>query len=243
MTDANEAVRARLTSGRFDFLDFGCGTGSSIELSKKIFDGQNGLGLDIDPKNVEATRAKGFEALTIDVTEMAQFPDAVSFSVMSHFLGHLSGYQLALRCIAGAGAASRDFVFIRKPWFDSDPELARVGLKLFWSDWAGHSYKMTTLDFCRAIRDVKNGKIMSWGLFGYRQILDSGDQAVHPLSSPPGQSLFEERKHSRKLNLVLLSPAYAETVCVIQLSKDFPVERVISRFYPNTHTLPHHHFF
>lgn len=242
MTDANEAVRVNLTSGRFDFLDFGCGTGSSIELSKRIFDGKNGLGLDIDPKNVESTRTKGFEALTIDVTEMSQFPDTVSFSVMSHFLEHLSGYQLALRCIAGAVTASRDFVFIRQPWFDSDPELARIGLKLFWSDWVGHSYKMTTLDFCRAIRDVKNKKIISWGLFGYRQIRDSSDQAVHPLSSPPGQSLFEERKHGQKLNLVLPSSAYAETICVIQLSKDFSVDRVIARFYPDTHALQHHQF-
>ena len=51
----------------YDFLDFGCSKGGSMEFAQATFGGR-GLGLDIDPAKVAASKAAGFDAAVQDVS-------------------------------------------------------------------------------------------------------------------------------------------------------------------------------
>jgi predicted RNA methylase len=48
----------------YDFLDFGAGSGGSIELCEKLFGGR-GLGIDIDPKKIKAAQRAGRQVVYI----------------------------------------------------------------------------------------------------------------------------------------------------------------------------------
>lgn len=114
-----------------DFLDFGCSSGSSIKFAKERFGAERGVGIDIDPVKVAKTRDLGFEAIEADASALKLPPKSVSFCIMSHFLEHLPGLRVAQKCISSACRVSRDFVYIKPPWFDADFDLWKLGYKVY----------------------------------------------------------------------------------------------------------------
>ena len=75
-------------AGNYDFVDFGCSTGGSIQWAKRQLNGTKGLGIDIDPKKVAATREAGFDAIIYDINKIPP-RKLVRFTVLSHFLEHI----------------------------------------------------------------------------------------------------------------------------------------------------------
>ena len=54
----------------YDFIDFGCSKGGSIEFAKKSFGVERGVGIDIDPAKVATARAAGHNAMIADARKL-----------------------------------------------------------------------------------------------------------------------------------------------------------------------------
>lgn len=200
--------------GIFDFADFGCSNGASIAQAQGVFGGGRGLGIDISGTKVANARAQGLEVLQGDLTKLEVPDEAFRFVTMVHFLEHLPSFDLACKCIATAVRTSRDFVFIRQPWFSSDAYLATLGLKLYWSDWSGHTNRMDVLDFYLALRDLPKPD-WQWRIYGRYMIKGADDPSIHPLGSGQDQHAYDAAYHGAKSDVDFSQPVFKETVCVL----------------------------
>jgi hypothetical protein len=182
----------------FDFLDFGCSDGGSMDFARRALGGQRGLGLDLSPAKVAKSISRGNEARVADIT-IARFVGNVRFVLMSHFLEHLRDIEQARLCIEAAVRCAREYVLIQQPYFDADGYLFERGLKLAWSDWRGHPNHVTAVQFHSiASRLLAQRKITNFIIGRRMRIMDSDDASVHPLQSPPNQQLWVAGVHPAK---------------------------------------------
>jgi hypothetical protein len=205
-----------LQKGEFDFLDFGCSAGGSIKMAMKTFGAKRGLGIDVNEKKVEQAIAAGCEAIVYDIHDLPRRP-LVRFCVMAHFLEHIPNRTDVVAFLRKASDISREFVFIRQPYFDADGYLFQKGLKLFWSDWRGHPNTMSTLDFYTILVQMKNdGHIGNFSIHVGGPILSSADNAIHPAASPRDQHHYNLALHPAKPATIRFdAPVFAETVVFI----------------------------
>jgi len=201
----------------YDFVDFGCSTGESIAFGIAQLGGSRGLGLDLNPEKVAIAREAGYDAEVADVTALdPKSMGTVRFVIMSHFLEHLSGYECAQACIQSACRIAEEFVFVRQPYFDADGYLFSLGLKLYWSDWAGHPYHMTSLELYKILATLRDeGTISRFVIFCRSRIKDSNHPAIHPITSPRDQHEWEMQMHGPKGFHEFEYPIFGETFAVI----------------------------
>lgn len=196
----------------YDFVDFGCSGGNSIRFGIEQLGARHGLGLDIDPLKVAAAREAGFDAEVADITTLD--PEKVGntrFAILSHFLEHLPGRREAQQVIAAACRVSEQFVFVRQPYFDADGHLFSRGLKLYWSDWTGHPFHITSLDLYGFFRDLQaRGAVTRFIIFFRSSIEDPLHPALHPIASPIDQHEWEGLRHKAKPDGLLDFPVYTE---------------------------------
>ena len=212
-------LKADMDVSGYDFLDFGASTGGCIEFARARLGGTNGLGVDIDPQKVARMRSLGYECAEGDVTRIDLPEDSVRFVTMSHILEHLPDLEAVQRALAGAARVASDFLFIQGPFFDADGALAEDGLKLYWSDWADHTCRLTTA----ALRETLDALgLRDYVCMGREEVADSTDPAVHPLESPPDQHGYDADVHPPKPAVTFAAPGYPdpvyrEIVCVVRL--------------------------
>ena len=215
----------------YDFVDFGCSVGGSMAFAQKAFNGGVPVGIDIDPKKVARTREAGFHAVLADATAPEQFRSNVRFSILSHFLEHLPDYDTVTKAIRTAVRISDDFVFIRQPWFDSDGDLFRNGLKFYWSDWHGHPMTLTSLQMYRIARDhLASGKIVRASIYGNTPVADTDDECVVPLSVPMDTGKYDAQAHGPKISPPIQLNAYKELVVVLAIRDAEITETLLGRF-------------
>lgn len=179
----------------YDFVDFGCSNGGSLERYSKFFNAK-GLGLDIDPVKVSKTNELGLDARVADLTKL-RLGNKVSFAVMSHFLEHIPSNFDVRKIIRRASENVSDFVLIRQPYFDADAYLFSEGFKLYWSDWSGHPNNMTALEFHNLLQPlVADGIAKNFIIYGKRLIETSENSAIHNLDSRINQHDWTQEKHS-----------------------------------------------
>lgn len=205
-------VQPLFTLGDYDFVDFGCSTGGSIQFAQKTLGGVRGLGLDINAAKVEAAKRAGFEAQLADVTALdPERLGTVRFVTMLHFLEHLTSLDLADQCIRAACRVADEYVFIRQPFFDADRYLEACGLRLYWSHWHGHRNHMKAADFQAILDDLlARRKIRRFVLFNRTPVVDSDDPCIHPLSSPINQHQWDGQVHDPKPYYKFQLPVYRE---------------------------------
>lgn len=235
----NRETLAALYSGRYDFLDFGCSRGGSMELAQALFGEGRGLGLDIDPAKVALAQESGRDAMVADLTRLPLQPNPVRYVILSHFLEHLPGLKAAEQALACAIRAAKDFVFVAQPWFDSDGYLFKRGLKLYWSDWHGHPNRMTSLDFHYLLEAFrKNNLIQGYSIFGYGPIYSSRNGAVHPLASPRNQNKYDAAIHHPKPKIpkVFTNEVFTEIQILIDIHSNNSLSGYRNR-YPNAKRL------
>ncbi len=213
-----------------DFLDFGASKGGSIEFAKKILGGRHGVGVDRDAAKVERMRDLGYACLEADVTSLEFSPNSVRFVVMSHVLEHLPDVEAIGRTVESAARVARDFLYIQGPYFDADVALSTQGLKFYWSDWHGHTYRLTTWELISLLHELG---WTSYALMGRLPVVDSSDPAVHPLSSPRDQHDYDPQIHPPKPHVMFGPPVhkrhvYREFVCVVRLRAFDGWESVVS---------------
>lgn len=201
----------------YDYFDFGCSTGANIALIKSICPRLRGLGIDVDGEKVAGAIKQGHEAIVYDILSLPARKTA-SFVTMSHFLEHLASVDQAARMIRKAVSVSRDFVFIRQPWFDSDGMLLGQGLKFFWSHWHGHRNKMTSLDFHGILtRELSEGRIRGFSIHGRTRITHSNNSTLLPLSAPMDQHHYDASLHGQKVEEPVRCPAFREIVVLARI--------------------------
>lgn len=207
----------------FDFADFGCSHGGSIQFGIKILKGRKGFGIDLDPKKIASAQAAGYDAIKGDFCNLDLADGCVDFTILSHTLEHLPTLDHAQKAIKNAIRISRKFVFIRGPFFDADDYLKSLGLKFYWSDWSGHSLHLKTeqvINFFDAIN------IPNYEIYGRVLLKSSTDATIHPLSSLRNQHQWELEKHGIKPIVEFTQPVYREFVGIIWLSDNVSVSDV-----------------
>lgn len=187
-----------LRNNNVDFLDFGCSQGQSISTAIELLDAESGIGIDLDPEKLVAARDAGFDVARVNILEL---PDErlVRFVTMMHFLEHLSGYDEAQAMLRKACQLSQEFVYVRQPFFDADGQLFQLGLKCYWSDWTGHRFSMTTLDFYRVLRDLReDGDCACFTIALTYPIHSSDHPAIIPLEAGIDQHEYDDSRHPEK---------------------------------------------
>ena len=198
LTAQTSPLLARLREGEYDFLDFGCSRGGSIDLAKRLFDANSGLGIDIAQNKIKEAIESGHDALLYDIHELPPRP-LVRFCVMAHFLEHVPNRMDVIAFLEKAAAISREFIFIRQPYFDADGLLFQRGLKLYWSDWHGHPNAMTTLNFYSILSQMRSRKrIGNFSIHVGGPVTSSDHSAIHPVDSPRNQHNYDALKHPPK---------------------------------------------
>lgn len=187
-----------------------------MAFAQKAFRGGRPLGIDIDPKKVERTKDAGFDAILADATIPEQFKGQARFSMLSHFLEHLPDYETVNRALKTAIRISREFVFIRQPWFDADGKLFKDGLKFYWSDWHGHPMTLTSLQMYRAVRPhLARGEIARATIFGNNPVVDTDNECIVPLGAPTDTGKYDPEAHGPKPAPAIELDAYKELVVVL----------------------------
>jgi hypothetical protein len=116
-----------------------------------------------------------------------------------HFLEHVDDAATVFRIIERAVTATRDFLFVRQPYFDHDPALAALGCKTYWSDWSGHKTKLT-----RDMVAELSGRLGDTGIsceisvYAIDRIDNTGHSAILPLGVPPDQHAYDPERHGAK---------------------------------------------
>lgn len=214
----DKQIAERLNNGGFDAIDWGSSKGGSLEYIEKKFGLSDVVGIDIDPVKVAEARNAGRAILTADATAIDINPDVVSASFMFHFLEHLPSKAHARLVLRNACRASRDMAIIRQPFFGSDEELLRMGLKFAWSTWKGHSNLMSTLDFYEILRDLQSEGLIQSFRIGYGiPILDTGDSQILPLTAASEAPYYEQERDGPK-PFLQLEGLYREVCVAVQIA-------------------------
>ena len=87
--DYRQELKYKIDKHDYDSIDFGCSKGTSIDYAMSAFGAENMLGIDIDPKKVDACIRRGYSAIVGDLTSFPTLNRKVKFSQLSHFLEHM----------------------------------------------------------------------------------------------------------------------------------------------------------
>src|SRR5262245_50954874 len=178
-----------LAAGKFRFVDAGCANGGSLDHCERRFDRRPGLGLDWYGVDLDVARRRGFAVAHCDLKHVVLPDRCVDFVSMMDILEHLPDVPATRDLLARVGRAARDFLFIRHPSFEDIEYLARLGLKISWTDWEAHP-NMLRLDDYRTIFEE----------FGWTDYViipdlpmqDSAHGAVLPIGAPRDTEAFDE---------------------------------------------------
>jgi hypothetical protein len=210
----SSAILEDLDRGSFDFVDYGCSNGSSMQLAQSLFGAGSGLGVDIDPVKVATVRDQGLPCLEADAIELDLGENRVRYAILSHFLEHLPDLDAVGRAVENGARLARDFLFIQGPFFEADDYLEELGLKFYWSDWSGHPTHLRLSDLERIISDLT----LPDPVFMFaREIRDSLDPTIHPMSSPRNQHDYSAADHDPKPQIEFEHTLYRELICVCPL--------------------------
>lgn len=204
-----------------EFFDFGCSNGGSIESVKTFFgDDSKGMGFDISPTKLETASSRNHLVTSFNILKL---PDEslVNFTTLFHILEHIDSQVTVKRLLQKACAVSKEFVFLKQPFFDADPYLFSHGLKLYWSHWHGHPNRMTSLEMYLILVDLLDTKkIVGFSIYGKKRIPDSACSQVLPLNAPIDQHDYDPDKHPpKRTDLVFDVPVFYELAALIEIQK------------------------
>ena len=207
----------------YDFLDFGASKGRCIEFAKERLGGKRGLGIDIDPRKLEAMRALGYDCMAGDVANLDLPPNSVRFVTMSHFLEHLPDLATVRKAVENAARVATDFIFIQGPFFDAEDELHSAGLKFYWADWSGHPCHLTIAQLTTILAALGLDHLA----LAHSPVESSLDPTIHPLATPRNSHAYNAEVHPPKPFVKFDPPLYREIVCLVRLRRFFGWRRVV----------------
>jgi hypothetical protein len=213
---------------QYDFVDIGCATmGSAAFLSKLGL--KSGVGVSNDAARVKKAAAGGHAAVQLDPADLESFKGKTKICFISQHIERLESFADARKTLAAAVHVSRQAVFVRMPWFDSDGPNLKAGVKMFWSDWKAHTLPLTSLHFHRALAPlIGKNSIARFVILGYRPITDSGDDSVLPLAAERDSQKYDVRKHGEKAVFPLPVPTFTEIFVLVARQNPASLEKMIA---------------
>lgn len=211
------ALQSLISEHRIQFFEFGCSKGDGLAWTQQRT-GRAGLGFDVDPKKLKIAGEKGLLCCNLDILAL---PDKklVSFTTLFHILEHLESVKLAREFIYKACAVSRNYVYIRQPYFDADSWLFYMGFKTFYSHWTGHRNRMILPDFYYMLEEFRAKELIrEYKLAVKMPIRDSSSQMIHDLASPKDSLHYDSRSHpSKTAGVHFPYPVFYETLAVLEM--------------------------
>jgi Methyltransferase domain len=191
-----EIVEA-LQSGRYAFLDAGCGEGGSMTQLSQRFGRSPGLGIDYYPEAIEASRISGFEVMysNLLMPDLVLPEGCVDYAAAMDFLEHLPTEQDAVQVLVKLASAARDFLVIRHPSFEDVEYLKQFGLKLNWTDWSCHPNPMKLGDFHRIFAGLG---WHDYEILPHMNYTDSSHESMLPLTAPTDTLRYDPKSHGPK---------------------------------------------
>src|SRR3989344_3350768 len=154
MTDSFiKKLKNKTLGSGYDFLDLGCKTGGSIEWCQQRYGGK-GLGVDMNKDFVNKARSNGHDAMVGDVLKLDFPKNSFRYISMLDFLEHLPNEAAVKQTLENCKKWARDFFFIHHPSFEDVEYLKKLGLKIDWTDWSGHTSGFLAKDFKGILRDL-----------------------------------------------------------------------------------------
>ena len=186
-----------------DFMDFGCGDGSSINWAKR-FGGNKGWGVE---KNSDKIKDR-FDIINGDITKDIYLP-RVRYTTMLHLLEHLYSEVDVEYVIKKAITHSSEFVFIKCPFFEKIEYLADLGFKITWTDWLAHSTAITE----KLLSDILNKTGLDYYIGFQYPIEDSQWKEIIPKDAPVDTIWYSESLGKKEY--VKFDEIYREIYCYI----------------------------
>ena len=206
----------------FDFIDLGAKNGKMAKYARDTFNGQRGLHFEIDDECIKYMEGKDIPCVQADVTNLTLPENCVDFVIATGTVEHLMNLESVKKMIEMSVIASKDFVYLTWPWFDSDDYLKSLGLTLFPSTWDGHTTHVTISDLRNILDELSvEGTFRAWPL-----IPNSSSENISPIGAiePELGGTAEygnlgpyKPKYGPKPMVNFTEPVYYESVCFISL--------------------------
>jgi SAM-dependent methyltransferase len=196
---------AEVKWSRYEFLDFGCSKGSSLDFARRRFRARGaGLGVEIDPRKVAQALEKGFDVVEGDLHAL-RGKRCVRFVSMVQFLEHLPELGEVERVIAKAAELATDFLYIHHPSFDAENLLLSQGLRLYYHHWAGHTAHVRSAQFFEIFERLG---LLQYCVRPQKPIFDSSHASILPSTAPIDQHEYDPHLHGPKPLLGFPEPIY-----------------------------------
>ncbi len=215
-----EELLKKLENKEFDFIDFGAGTGASINWCKDAFGLSKGLGIDKSNKKIENSNVK--DMILADIFSLEIPEKCVKFSSMIHFLEHLSNFHKVEKMIKRASLASCDFLFIQHPNFEDIDYLSRLNLKLSWTDWSGHPNMLHLKDFRYIFKKLN---LNNYTVIPREQIFDSSYKSIIPINAPCDTVFYDANLMEKKKYIIFNKPIWKHFDIFVSLDKNITKEK------------------
>jgi len=194
----HDAVLRELSSNRYAFIDFGCGTGGSIDHCQRRFNTGPALGIDYTKVDMMVARARGYTVYWCNFLHQILPERCVKFvSMMDTLEHHDPADRSTIETLRHVAKAARNFLFIRHPSFEPNDmaHLASLNMKIGWTDWTGHRNPMSIADFHEA-----------FGALGWRDyvitphmyIHDTSSEHIVPIECPTDTTHYDATTHRPK---------------------------------------------
>lgn len=187
-------LRLGRAKNKYDFLDLGCKVGNSIGYAHRKYGGR-GLGVDFKPGMIKQARENGYDAIVGDALKLDFPANSFRYISMMHFLEHLPNEKAVKQTLKNCKKWAREFFFIHHPSFEDVEYLKKLGFKIDWTDWIGHTAMLTTKDFKRIF---KNLGLNNYEIRQEMLIEDSSHEHVVPLDAPTDTLRYEKKLGSKK---------------------------------------------
>lgn len=201
----------------YDLLDIGTGKGLVVDFAKKYFGVQNAVTIEVNEHKVSRLKQRGYNCIHGNVLNLAFPKRCVNIVTLSHVLEHLPTLADAEQTVAKAVQAAKQFVYLESPAFDFDTFLHSHGLKFYWSDWHGHTTKITVP---WVIDTLHSFGITHYSVLYSKPIKTSNHLAIHSLASTTDQFAYDREVHPKKPLIEFRHPLFGTFIVYIWINPE-----------------------
>jgi ubiquinone/menaquinone biosynthesis C-methylase UbiE len=180
----------------YKFLDVGCKLGGSFFCISKRFNysPENGLGIDIDKKNVAEFIKSGNHAMVASAENIPFVDGCFELVIFNHVLEHMASEEIGFKALSECIRVSSKIVVIGLPFFDEDAYLRSLNLKTFYSDWSGHRNKV----HLKKIEDYLTSLNIKYSVKLKKKIENSFSPEILPICAPRNSHEYDHNIHGIK---------------------------------------------
>ena len=199
----------------FDFVDFGAKYGAMGKYAFDSFGANNGLHFELNPDCIKVMEENEIPCIQADVSNLVLPEKCVDFVIATHTIEHLPSIEHIKKMLQTAKSASKDFIYITWPSFDSEEYLRSNGFLKFYStdDFSGHTCHITSKELKQILNELG---------------LEYEFRAWYRLDSSNHESIVWLDESTDRVDINFEMPIYHENVCLIKIQDSFMYRRALS---------------